>query len=186
MAGCGRSRGGIRPPAGWKSSQTQQRADAEPSQRQPLPQLDDQLAVPIEVGLAPDETFQAIMADIAQQTVHLPVAEPAVEFAKGEAQRQLLGEEGFPGVLVGAELLSGKLSRGKRGADRLRGQPRRQEPVVDPTPVVAFTWPAASPMTKTRSTYRSKMPVAVALMKTMLSLNLAAGTAPLRTSAAEW
>jgi hypothetical protein len=37
-------------------------------------------------------------------------------------------------VLVGAELLSGKLSRGKRGADRLRGQPRRQEPVVDPTP----------------------------------------------------
>ena len=64
--------------------------------------------------------------------MHLPIAEPPVAFAKREAERQLIGEKGLPGALVDTELLSREASCGKRRADRFRGQPCRQQAIVDP------------------------------------------------------
>src|SRR5712691_5145448 len=65
--------------------------------------------------------------------MHLPIAEPPVALAKGEAERQLIGEERLPGALVGTELLSREASRDKRRADRFCCQPCRQESIVDST-----------------------------------------------------
>src|SRR6266571_5468327 len=64
--------------------------------------------------------------------MHLPSAEPPVEFAKGEAERQLLGEERLPGTLVSTELLSREASGYKCRADCFCCQPCRQKSVVDP------------------------------------------------------
>ena len=54
-------------------------------ERQPLPQLNDQHTVPIEVVVALNNIFWIIAGVLAQQAISLLVANPPVECAKGEA-----------------------------------------------------------------------------------------------------
>jgi hypothetical protein len=44
--------------------ETKQRADPQPAKGQTLPQFDDQLAVPVEVGLVPNQGFEPIAGDV--------------------------------------------------------------------------------------------------------------------------
>jgi hypothetical protein len=48
----------------YDQASTKQRVDPQPAKGQTLPQFDDQLAVPVEVGLVPNQGFEPIAGDV--------------------------------------------------------------------------------------------------------------------------
>jgi hypothetical protein len=48
----------------YDQASTKQRVDPQPAKGQTLPQFDDQLAVPVEVGLVPNQVFEPIAGDV--------------------------------------------------------------------------------------------------------------------------
>jgi hypothetical protein len=77
--------------------------------------------MPIEMGLLAQKVREPMAGDTVQEPIALAIIELAIELAKGQDVRQILGQQGLPAPLIATHGLCGEAVAGEGRGDRVRG-----------------------------------------------------------------